>query len=257
MNTIETLYESGRITDEEMDKLSSLREGLITSIEDGPAAVVEFVKEAFSGCSIDDLEKMSEMIDSVESGYMLESDDMQDFVANSILSDAVIEKVAGETKLLERAAKVVDNIPGLKYIAAASLGLPFAVSMLGSVAHGINILKHPFQEAQDRSNTKRMSQASLAGILKDNPELKSDKQTIKNFEVLQRYAPQTVATNRPLAEVMLKKMQQWGGVDPQSLQQMINMEKQHIENVKTKSMIPETNPKIGPASPEMVGALFG
>jgi len=256
MNTIETLYESGQITDEEMDKLSSIREGFISSIEDGPASVIEFVKEAFSDCSQEDLEKLSGIVDSVERNYMLQSDDMQDFVANSILSDAAIEKVAADATLIQQAAKIVDKVPGLKYIAAASLGLPFAVSMLGSVAHGINILKHPFQEAQDRANTKRMAQASLAGILKDNPELRSDKNTTKNFEVLQRYAPQTVATNRPLAEVMLKKMQQWGGVDPQSLQQMINMEKQHVENLKNKSLIPETNPKVGPASPEMVGALF-
>lgn len=66
-----------------------------------------------------------------------------------------------------------------------------------------------------------------------------------------------VAVNKPLAESMLLKMQQWGHIDPQALSQMIKMEKDHIGNIQAKSLIPETENPPMRVGPELLGAMIG
>jgi len=246
MNTIQDLYDSGQINDEEMDRLASIREGFIEALEKDASAVVNFIQEVFSECNDDEIEKISEMVEALRTDIFMRCEDPDQYVLANIASDIAMEKTANifgsALSYIGEAGKKLHRNPIVGNALSAALAGTVGLHLLNTISQGVRTIKHPFEELADRKNTAIQSEAALSSILKSNPELKADKSTYDNFALLRKYAPQTVATNKPLAETMLKKMQQWGGVDPQSLAQMIKMEKDYLDNAKSRSLIPESQP---------------
>jgi len=263
MNTIQTLYEAGHITSDEMGQLAGIREDFIEAMEKGAGAVVEFVQETFGGCSESQLEKVSEMVEALRTETFSSSDSPEDYIFANLVDDLAFEKRAGpKIGALGATSKyIMGKMPPAltsatkKALTAGIIGT-VGLHLLNTISQGVKTIGHPIQELMDRSRTARQSEMALTSILKDNPALKADRKTFENFAILQKYAPQTVATNKPLAETMLKKMQQWGGVDPQSLSQMIQMEARHMENIKTKHIVPETEQPSLKVGPDLLGALM-
>ena len=81
---------------------------------------------------------------------------------------------------------------------------------------------------------KKDSQRILSEVLEENPELAKDEKVVDYFSTLQRFAPHTVASNKPLLESLLKKMHQWGQIDPQTMGQLVEMEGHYLENLTGK-----------------------
>jgi hypothetical protein len=257
MSLIQDLYLNKKISSEEMSKLSEIRAGLLNAMECGHKRTVAFVAETFESCSEQEIEKLAEMAIIIESQLIEKAIQQYDEDTVQTALDWInFEKTAGAplvptprpgdvSKLREISGfnRIWSRIPGpLKKIippaAAAAVLAALGLSLVHSAGQGLQMVTHPISEGVSRIRHGTQSKTILAEILKENPELKKDPKTIENFNLLLRYAPETVATNKPVAEAMLKKMQQWGHVDPQSLQQMIAMEGGHIKNVQDRTVFP-------------------
>jgi hypothetical protein len=273
MSLIQELYDNGKITSSELDKLAAIRQGLWDAMDQGPTATAEFIRSTFEGCDADELEKLSRMVEGVEAklahqiindenagvdawleaSQILETSILKEAAAPGLGEKSVVRGAEAINKLLSKlgptAQKWVPRLGGAALL--GSLGLTLA----HTAGEGLGFITKPIGEMVDRKRLKTQSNSALAGILKDNPELKKDPKTVQNFGVLYRYAPNTVASNRPVAEAMLKKMQQWGHVDPQSLQQMIKMESDHVDTLRKRQITPET--EGGKLRPEMLLDVAG
>lgn len=276
MGAIQHLYETGQITSEEMDKLSSIRSGLLEAMGNGYIATVDFIKEAFEGSTPEELEVLDRIIDHVETKIareVAEEHGPEGWLGAQVMTDAAMLKLAAPsagaairastrgaqkvTAMSRGLSEIWKAMPAKKWIApaaSASILATLGLSLLGAARHGIGLISQPIRDMLEKQRLRTQSTDVFTDIVKANPELKKDKNTLEHFQMLQRYAPNTVATNKPVAEAMLKKMQQWGQVDPLSLQQMIKMEREHVQNIRDRQQIPEFHAPKTEGLAELIGA---
>ena len=272
MSLIQDLYMNNKISSEEMSKLSEIRAGLFNAMECGHKHTVEFIAETLESCSDKEVEKLAAMVDAVEAQVVesaIQQYSEEDVRAVLSCVDMSFEKTAARRmKAIDKVKmtgleKIWQKVPGslkkvIPPVAAAAILGTLGLSLIHSAGQGLQLVSHPIATGVTKIRHHEQSKAVLAEILKESPELKRDPKTIENFNLLIRYAPETVATNKPVAEAMLKKMQQWGHVDPQSLQQMIQMEGQQLKNVSDSSVFPRTlKPSLARTDDWMMAAGLG
>ncbi|MEN6550123.1 MAG: hypothetical protein ABFE07_29110 [Armatimonadia bacterium] len=233
MSLLDRLAQDQKITPEELSKLSAVRQGLYTALEGGQLATVKFVQSTFAGASAQECAKLAEMVEKVAA-----------LQAERAVSEHGIESYLAANEALDCAFAKSANLKDLKLppilqgkvgpvATAAVMGL-LGMSLLHSAGQGIGMLIDPINNAVNKIQTKRESERILAEILEENPELKKDSKIVEHFAVLQKFAPLTAATNKPVAEAMLKKMNQWGQIDPQTMKSLVETEGSHLKNVGSK-----------------------
>lgn len=242
MSLLERLSQDGKITPEELSKLSTVRQGLFTALEGGQMSTVKFVQQTFTGCSAEELAKLGEMVEKIGAALserMVSEEGVEGLLAVNAALDVSFMKQAGMSSAVEGLAKgVTEKFPSLGKAmgpaATAAVLAMLGMSLIHSAGQGIGMVASPISSAVNKLKTKRESERILAEILEENPELKRDSKIVEHFAVLQKFAPLTAATNKPVAEAMLKKMQQWGQIDPQTMKSLVETEGEHLKNVGTK-----------------------
>ena len=252
MNLLERLSVNGSISSEEMSKLSAIRAGVINSMECGQLRTMEFIRKTFEDCSAGEAAKLAEMVDTVKLAVAKEVvkehgietwlaiEDLMDY---SMLKHAAGEptpswakRLAGKVKQspLERLGRKIKGLPGGKFVGPAAVAATLAtlgLSLLHSAGQGAGMVGNPVAGIINKMNVKKESQRILSEIIEENPELAKDEKVVEYFATLQKFAPHTVSSNKPLAESILKKMHQWGQIDPQTMGQLIEMEGNYMQNL--------------------------
>ena len=257
MNLLERLSVNGSISSEELSKLSAIRAGLINSMECGQIRTMEFVRKTFEDCSSEETMKLAEMIETIKTALAKEIirehgieaylalEDMMDLSmiksadANPINSELakVLKRMEDKISRLQGGgslSKVIENLPGRKFIggaATAAILATLGMSLLHSAGQGVGMVANPIKGLVSGIQNKKEGQRNLSEIIEENPELKKDEKVVEYFATLQKFAPHTVAANKPLLESLLKKMHQWGQVDPQTMGQLVEMEGKYLQNV--------------------------
>jgi len=253
MNLLERLSVNGLISSEELSKLSAIRAGVINSMECGQVRTMEFVRKTFEDCSPEEISKVVDMVDAVKTAVSKEFVKeygvdswlaFEDLMDSSMIKEAAGEEApawvkeflerAGKQSPLERMGKVIKDLPGGKYVGPAAIAATLAtlgLSLLHSAGQGAGMVSNPISGLVNKMKLRKDSQRILTEILEENPELKKDEKVVEYFVTLQKFAPHTVATNKPLAESLLKKMHQWGQIDPQTMSELVRMEGNYLENL--------------------------
>jgi hypothetical protein len=253
MNLLQRLNLNGQISSEELSKLSAIRVGVINSMECGQLRTMEFIRKTFEDCTSEEVEKIAVMVDTVKLAIAKEVakehgvdtwialEDMMDY---SMVKNAVGEEVpewarkllssTAKQSPLERMGQTIKGLPGGKYVGPAAIAATLAtlgLSLLHSAGQGAGMVGSPISGVISKIKLKKESQRILSEIIEENPELAKDEKIIEYFAALQKFAPHTVAANKPLAESMLKKMHQWGQIDPQTMGQLVEMEGSYLQNL--------------------------
>ena len=255
MNLLERLQVNGSISSEEMSKLSAIRAGLINSLDCGQLRTIEFIRKTFEDCTPEEATKLAEMVDTVTLAFAKEvakEHGVQTWLAIEEMMDySMIKHAAGESmpdwakdflKKIETSKKSpfegigqkIKEIPGGKYVGTAAVAATLAtlgLSLLHSAGQGAGMVSNPITGIINKMKLKKESQRILSEILEENPELAKDEKVIEYFATLQKFAPHTVSSNKPLAESLLKKMHQWGQIDPQTMGQLVEMEGSYLQNL--------------------------
>lgn len=239
MSLLERLSQDRKISPEELSKLSAVRQGLFEALEGGQMSTVKFVQKTFAGASAEECAKLAEMVEKVAAlarERIIAEHGIEGYLAASEALDAAFMKSADSKASIGQV--IAEKLPALKgplgAAATAAIVATLGMSLLHSAGQGIGMVSNPITSAVNRLKTKRESERILAEILEENPELKRDSKIVEHFGLLQRFAPMTAATNKPVAEALLKKMNQWGQIDPQTMKQLIETEGSHLDNLGGK-----------------------
>jgi len=243
MNLLERLSVNGLISSEEMSKLSAIRAGVINSMECGQLRTMEFVRKTFEDCTAEETTKLSEMVDTVKLavakevvkehgiGTWLAIEDMMDYSMLKHAGDSpnfLVDFASKASKWLGESKLPKSAIPTA---ATAAILATLGLSLLHSAGQGAGMVGSPVTGIINKIKLKKESQRILSEILEENPELAKDEKVIEYFATLQKFAPHTVSSNKPLAESLLKKMHQWGQIDPQTMGQLVEMEGNYLQNL--------------------------
>jgi len=248
MTLIERMFQNGQISNEEMSKLSEVRSGLINALECGQLRTIEFVRKTFYGNSPESITKLSSMVEKVATEVeknVIDQYGADVCLAIEFLLDESMLKNAGAPSFshgLQSARRVISGSPHLGPIlkklegpAYAAILAGLGLSILHSAGQGLSMITSPVKNLITKYQTKKESERIFAEVLEENPELKKEPKIMEYFRSLQKYVPRTVATNKPVVESLLKKMHQWGQLDPQTMSQLIQMEGTYIGGVLGRS----------------------
>lgn len=251
MNLLDRLVQDKKISNEELSKLSAVRQGLLEALEGGQMTTAKFIQKTFSDCDADELSELNEMVDKLAMAQaekaVLEYGVDEYLTANELMDAVFIirndqeaskEAAAGRSpltsimRMLNKKAPLTGKTLG--NAATAAIMATLGMSLIHSAGQGIGMVSSPIKDMLAKNKAKHESERILSEILDENPELKKDSKIVEHFGVLQRYAPQTAAMNKPIAEALLKKMNQWGQIDPATMKQLIETEGSHLENIGVK-----------------------